>query len=107
MITCGDNGKVIIQLEGEAFNLSVSNEYADFVLRLTSPDARVQFCESDFKIDDKLDGDNRARAERYSEFVADFLKKRKAKFEEDQMLTAEKREASIRDFIEQLKKAGE
>ncbi len=103
MITCGDDGKVIIQLEGEIFNLSVSNEYADFILRLTSPDSKVQFCESDFEIDDKLDGDNRAKAERYSEFIADFLKKRKAKFEEDQMLTAEKREASIRDFIEQLK----
>ncbi len=107
MITCGDDGKVIVRLESESFDLSIASEYADFVLRLTSPDESILLDESDYKIDDELDGDNRAKAERYSAFICDFLARRKEKLDEDRMLTTEKREASIKEFIEHLKKGDE
>lgn len=107
MITCGDDGKVIVRLESESFDLSIASEYADFVLRLTSPDESIPFNESDFGIDDGLAGENRSKAERYSAFICDFLGRRKGKLDADRMLTTEKREASIKEFIEHLKKGNE
>lgn len=107
MITCGDDGNVIVQLENESFNLSVTSEYADFILRLTSPDESILFNESDYGIDDELDGDRRAKAERYSAFICDFIARRKEKLDEEQMFTAETREAAIKEFIEHLKRGNE
>lgn len=107
MITCGAEGKVIVQIGQESFDLSVSDEYAGLVLRLTSPDTRIQFSESDFAVDENLANENRAKAERYAQFLSDFLKRRKEKLEEDGLLAPEKREASIIEFIEKLKQKDE
>lgn len=107
MITCGSDGRVIVNMDGRSFDLSVSDQYADLVLRLTSPDERVQIVESDFEVDEMLDGDNMAKAERYSAFICNFLKKRKEKLNEDQAITAEKREASINGLIDYLTQEGE
>ena len=107
MITCGTEGKVIVQIGKDSFDLSVSDEYADLVLRLTSPDTRIQFDESDFAVDESLVNESRAKAERYAQFLSDFLERRKDKLEEDETLTAEKREASIIEFIDNLKQKDE
>lgn len=108
MITCGTDGKVIVQLgEGKSFDLSASDQYADLLLWLTSPDERVQIDESDFEVDETLDGNNRAKAERYSDFISAFLKRRKDKLSESRALTAEKREESIKEFIEYLRQESE
>lgn len=107
MITCGSDGRVIVNMDGSSFDLSVSDQYADLVLLLTSPDERVQVVESDFEVDEMLDGDNKAKAERYSAFICSFLKKRKEKLNEDLAITAEKREASINELIDYLAQEGE
>jgi hypothetical protein len=107
MITCGTEGKILVQIGQDSFDLSVSDEYANLVLRLTSPDTRIQFNESDFAVDESLANESRDKAERYAQFLTDFLERRKAKLEEDKTLSAEKREASIIEFIDNLKRKDE
>lgn len=102
MITCGAAGNIIVRDGTESFDLSTSNGYSNLVLRLTSPDEREHFSAKLFEVDDNLAGTDRAKAERYSEFLSDYAKRREAKLEEIQDLTAEQRRASISEFIRQL-----
>ena len=104
MITCGANGNVVVQNGTESFDLSSSDDYSNLVLKLTSPDEREHFPAELFEVDKGLTGDERAKAERYSEFFSDFINRRAAKLEEIDVPTFEQREASIRAFIERLRR---
>lgn len=103
MVTCGANGNIIVQNGADFFDLSSSDDYSNLILKLTSPDEEEQFPAEFFEVDEALTGDERAKAERYSEFFSDFADRRVAKLEEIDAPTFEQREASIRAFIERLK----
>lgn len=102
MITCDENGNVIVREGESSFNLSSSDEYAELVLLLTSPDKGVKVDAALFAVDENLSSGEKARADRYAAFLSDYAARRAAKFEADESIAAEQRDAAISAFIERL-----
>lgn len=108
MITCGTDGKIAVEANGRTYDLASSEQYADFLLWITNPAATVSIDEGAFVVDVSTPEPNRAKAERYAEFLKEFANRRKSKLDGmDGSQTALEREASINAFIERLKSGNE
>jgi hypothetical protein len=106
MITCDEGGNIIVKIDGDAYNLSNSEQYADFLLWATSPDEKVAIGDDSFKIADDVSEEHRKKVSRYAEFLIDYAHKRQAKLSEmAKVLTAEQREKDIQKFIDRLQSA--
>ena len=115
MITCDEAGNIVIRINNDAYDLSNSNQYADFLLWATSPvenaipdegatpdeDAAPDENEAPgknstidadaFKVDDDIPEDHRAK--RRQDKLTEMAK----------TLTTEQRENEIQAFIKRLK----
>lgn len=128
MITCDEAGNIVIRINNAAYDLSNSNQYADFLLWVTSPvenaipdegatpdeDAAPDENEAPgknptivtdaFKVDDDIPEEHRAKASRYAEFLVEYASRRQDKLTEmAKTLTTEQRENEIQAFIKRLK----
>lgn len=122
MITCDEAGNIVIRINNAAYNLSNSNQYADFLLWVTSPvenaipdeDAvpdeneapgKNSTIDADaFKVDDDIPEEHRAKASRYAVFLVEYASRRQDKLTEmAKTLTTEQRENEIQAFIKRLK----
>ena len=50
MIKTSSNGNIVIEVGGRSYDLSVSNQYADFLLWVTSPDEKTVIDQDMFKV---------------------------------------------------------
>lgn len=104
MINADTNGTIVVEVNGQAYNLSNTEQYAKFLMWLTSPDEENIVLPNVFAVASDLPDDYAAKAARYSQFFADFAERRSAKLAElSESLTAEQREAAINKFIATLK----
>lgn len=122
MITCDEAGNIVIRINNAAYDLSNSNQYADFLLWVTSPvenaipdeDAAPDENEAPgknstidadaFKVDDDIPEEHRAKASRYAAFLVEYASRRQDKLTEmAKTLTTEQRENEIQAFIKRLK----
>lgn len=76
MVTINKDGHVIISLDDLSYDLNVSKDYSDFLLKVTSPSSDVNLNEDCFTIEEGLDDDKSAKARRYAEFLIDFVQRR-------------------------------
>lgn len=103
MISINDEGHIIVELKNTSYDIS-SKQYTDFLLWITSPERDVQIDADDFRVSDSLSDTDKQKAERYSKFLTDFIKKRELKLSDlDRTIPSEMREKEINDFIEKLK----
>lgn len=105
MIKTSSSGDIEIEAGGKIYNLSVSDQYADFLLWVTSPDEKEVIDEDAFKVAGDVPQEYREKAARYAEFLTDYSQRRRAKLSEmRQELTTDQREDDIKAFISRLKK---
>lgn len=106
MITCNEGGSIIIKTEDAVYDLSNSEQYANFLLWVTSPDEKKAIGGDAFEIADDVPDECRAKAARYADFLSDYAQRRTEKLTEmAKSLSAEQREARIKEFIASLKNA--
>lgn len=72
MITCDNNGSVVVNANNCSYQLSNSDDYANFLLWLTSPNPADGIDGSAFEVDDNVPEEHRELAQRYAEFLAEF-----------------------------------
>lgn len=103
MIKTSASGNIVIKIGKGSYDLSVSGQYADFLLWVTSPDERVAIDEDTFKVAEDVPAEHRDKAARYAEFLTDYSKRRQSKLSEiKQTLTTDQREDDIKAFISRL-----
>lgn len=106
MITINGDRHVIVQIDNARYDLSFAEQYSNFLLLVTSPDEDTPISLADFEIDPELDDSVRPIAERYSNFLTEFIKRREKKLGElKQDIPSEEREKAINDFIQRLREA--
>lgn len=106
MITISDGGSIVVVEDGKSYDLSVSNQYADFLLWITSPDENSSLGEDAFKVAENVPEEHQDKATRYAEFLSDYAQRRQVKLGEmSQSLTSDQRESDIEAFIARLKDA--
>lgn len=104
MITISDSGSIVVVEDGKSYDLSVSNQYADFLLWITSPDENSPLSDDTFKVAESVPEEYQDKAARYAEFLSDYAQRRQAKLREmSQSLTSDQRESDIETFIARLK----
>ena len=59
MIIANDKNEIIIKSEDEEFNLSISDDYSRFLIKITSPDA-ITISETLFKVEENLSADRKS-----------------------------------------------
>lgn len=107
MITCNESGNIVVIIDDTAYNLSNSEEYAAFLLWVTSPDEKVIIDDDKFMVDDDVLEEHRTTVSRYSEFLIDYAHRRQSRLDEAaKSLTAEQRENKIKIFIARLQSSG-
>ena len=99
------SGSVMITFDDRKYNLSIADQYRDFLMWITSPDERAIINETEFDIDKCCPSEEVARAERYRKFFVDFLNKRKAILDEasEAGRSRESVERDIRAFTNELR----
>ena len=99
------SGSVIITFDDRKYNLSIADQYRDFLMWITSLDERAIINETEFDIDKCCPSEEVARAERYRKFFVDFLNKRKAILDEasEAGRSRESVERGIRAFTNELR----
>ena len=104
MITCNEKESIVVEVNGQTYDLSSTEDYAKFVLWVTTPDADTVISAADFEVDESVADAVRPKAERYSEFLKSFAVKRSARLADEQtkIVPKEKREADIRALIDRL-----
>ena len=108
MIRSNSSGGILVTANGKSYDLAVSEQYADFLLWITSPKRNVTITTDTFAIAEGLPDDEKGKAERYAAFLTDFVAKREAKLNEmDRMPEPEQRENAINAFIDKLKNAAQ
>ena len=106
MITISDSGNVIVTANNKSYDLSITDQYADFLLWVTSPDEEAGIGEEAFKVAEGISEEYQGKAARYAEFLLDYAQRRQTKLNEmSQTLSATQREAAIKEFIERLEGA--
>lgn len=108
MIKCNESGSIVVEIDDAVYDLSNSEQYADFLLWATSPDEKKAIGGDVFEIAGDVPDEYRAKASRYAEFLSEYARRRQEKLTEmAKSLTTEQREARILAFIENLKGADE
>lgn len=103
MITCNESGGIVVKVNDAVYDFSNSEQYANFLLWVTSPDAKAVIGDGAFKVDDDIPQEHRAKAHRYAEFLIDYAHRRQSKLAEmAKTLTTEQREKDIKAFIARL-----
>lgn len=101
MLSVNEEGHVIISLDDSSYDLTISKDYSDFLLRVTSPSSNLN--EGCFEVEEGLDDDRNAKALRYSEFLVDFLQRREKMLEVvGELTSAQEREQKIKSFVDRL-----
>ena len=102
MISVSD-GDVILEIDEEQFILTDSSSYSKFLLWITNPDPDVVVARDSFAVAEALTGEERERAQRYADFLDQFVEKRKAKLDEfKNELSFDVRRREIENFISAL-----
>ena len=78
MIKISD-GNVILEVEGAAFDLSNSSSYSEFLLWITNPDPGVVIRSDSFVVEEILTGEVREKAQRYADFLSEFVERRRVR----------------------------
>jgi len=103
MIKTSSSGNIVIEAGGRSYDLSISDQYADFLLWVTSPDEKVDIDQDTFKVAEDVPEEHQAKAARYAEFLTDYSQRRQNKLNEiKQTLTTDQRENDIKAFISRL-----
>lgn len=104
MIKIDSSGNIVIEAGGRSYDLSVSDQYAAFLLWVTSPDEKVDIDQDTFKVAaEDAPEEHQAKAARYAEFLTDYSQRRQNKLNEaKQTLTTGQRENDIKEFISRL-----
>lgn len=103
MIETSTSGNILIKANGRLYDLSVSDQYADFLLWVTSPDEKAAIDEDAFRVAEDVPIEHREKAARYAEFLTDYSQRRQNKLSEiKQGLTTDQREDDIKAFISRL-----
>ena len=104
MITCNEGGGIVVKINDTVYDFSNSEQYANFLLWVTSPDAKEVIGDGAFKVDDDIPEEHRAKASRYAKFLVEYAGRRQDKLTEmAKTLTTEQRENEIQAFIKRLK----
>lgn len=77
MITCDDNGGILVDVDGRSYCLSDTEQYSEFLLRVTSPDPGDDIADASFEVDESVPEERRECAQRYADFLIDFAKARR------------------------------
>lgn len=103
MIKTSSNGNIVIEVGGRSYDLSVSDQYADFLLWVTSPDEKTVIDQDMFKVAEDVPEEHQAKAARYADFLTDYSQRRQSKLNDiRKTLNTDQREADIKAFIERL-----
>lgn len=103
MIKTSSNGNIVIEVGGRSYDLSVSDQYADFLLWVTSPDEKTVIDQDMFKVAEDVPEEHQAKAARYADFLTDYSQRRQSKLNDiRKTLNIDQREADIKAFIERL-----
>lgn len=128
MIMCDESGNIVVKIDDAVYDLSNSEQYAGFLLWVTSPeknavpdegatpdenavpddnempDKKPTIDDDVFEVDVNIPEEYRAKASRYAEFLIDYSHRRQEKLAEmAKTLTTEQREKEIQEFIKRLK----
>lgn len=77
MIACDNDGSIVVNANNCSYQLSSSDDYADFLLWLTSPNPADSIDDSAFEVDENVPEEHRELAQRYAEFLSEFAEIRK------------------------------
>lgn len=103
MITCNESGSIVVKIDDIEYDLSISEQYTDFLLRATSTDAKEVIDADAFKVDDGILEEHRGKAFRYAEFLIEYARRRQNKLAEmAKTRTTEQQEKDINAFIARL-----
>lgn len=103
MMKTSSNGNIVIEVGGRSYDLSVSDQYADFLLWVTSPDEKTVIDQDMFKVAEDVPEEHQAKAARYADFLTDYSQRRQSKLNDiRKTLNTDQREADIKAFIERL-----
>lgn len=103
MIKTSSNGNIVIEVGGRSYDLSVSDQYADFLLWVTSPDEKTVIDQDTFKVAEDVPEEHQAKVARYADFLTDYSQRRQSKLNDiKQTLNTDQRESDIKTFIERL-----
>lgn len=77
MITCDNNDSIVVNANNCSYQLSNSDDYADFLLWLTSPNPADSIDDSAFEVDENVSEEHRELVQRYAAFLTEFAEIRK------------------------------
>jgi len=103
MITCNESGSIVVKIDDAEYDLTISEQYVNFLLWVTSIDVKEVIDADAFKVADGILEEHREKAFRYAEFLKEYARRRQNKLAEmAKTLTTEQREKDINAFIERL-----
>lgn len=105
MITMGENGNIIINVNVHTYDLSSPEDYTELLLWLTSPDPTTPIDSNAFEIDPDASAESKEMLERYGSFLKTFVEKRESMIQEASTKPFPKREEEIKELLNRL--AGE
>ncbi|WP_298579895.1 hypothetical protein [uncultured Olegusella sp.] len=104
MITCDENGAVVVKVNDTSYNLSKTDQYTDFLMWITAPDPAVAIDEAMLEVDPSCPSEAIEKLNRYKEFLAAFVNRREALLEKAPTSAAgSQRISEINSLVDRLK----
>lgn len=109
MLSINSDDQIVVKSGSDEWNLEDSESYAEFLIWITTPQKDPTITKELFELDASISEGCKPRAERYSEFLREFVDRRNAllKKHEEEQLSFEDFVKSIDDFIELLSSSEE
>ena len=104
MIACDNDGSIVVNANNCSYQLSSSDDYADFLLWLTSPNPADSIDDSAFEVDENVPEEHRELAQRYAEFLSEFAEIRKDRLSsKDEDSGYDQLKSRVNELIESFK----
>lgn len=104
MITCDNNDSIVVNANNCSYKLSNSDDYADFLLWLTSPNPADSIDGSVFEVDENVPEEHRELAQRYAKFLTEFAEIRKDRLSsKDEDSGYDQLKSRVNELIESFK----
>lgn len=104
MIACDNNGSIVVNANNCSYQFSNSDDYADFLLWLTSPNPADSIDDSAFEVDENVPEEHRELAQRYAAFLSEFAEIRKVRLSsKDEDSGYDQLKSRVNELIESFK----
>lgn len=104
MIACDNNGSIVVNANNCSYQLSNSDDYADFLLWLTSPNPADSIDDSAFEVDENVPEEHLELVQRYAAFLTEFAEIRKDRLSsKDEDSGYDQLKSRVNELIESFK----